>query len=86
LCGPVSIETFGLKQIEELNCAMQMSKVLPAIPGKVGHFMLNSVSGCRILIDFLLLGNFCQSINALDVAIFRHQQIENLIQLDHFNN
>jgi hypothetical protein len=32
-----------------------MSKVLPAIPGKVGHFMLSSVAGCRILIYFLPL-------------------------------
>ena len=57
-----------------------MSKVLPRIPGKVGHFMQCSVSGCRILIDFFLLGYFCQSTNSLDVAmcsIMCHQQIEN---------
>ena len=57
-----------------------MSKVLPRIPGKVGHFMQCSVSGCRILIDFFLLGYFCQSINSLDVAMCSikcHQQIEN---------
>ncbi len=49
------------------------SKVLPAIPEKVGHFMLYSVSGppagCRILVDFLLLvlrlGNFCPKVNPL---------------------
>jgi hypothetical protein len=40
-----------------------MSNVLPPNPGKVSHFMLSSVSGGRILIDFLLLGYLCQSID-----------------------
>ncbi len=82
LCGQVSIKTFGTKKIEELNRAKEMSKVLPAIPGKLGHFMLSSVAGRRILIDFLPLGYFCQSItwNPWDVAICHHQTIKNSIQ------
>ncbi len=82
--GLSQLKPLAQKKIEELSRAKEMSKVLAAIPGKVGHFMLSSVSGCRILIDFLLLGIFCQSINPL--AICRHQQIENLIRLNHFNN
>jgi hypothetical protein len=39
------------------------------IPGKVEHVLLSSVWGCFILIEFLLLGYFCQSIYRLDVAI-----------------
>ena len=69
---------------KKIEACKRMSKVLPPIPGKVWHFMLSSVSGCRILIDVLLLGYFCQSINHLDVAICRikcHQQIENSFNL-----
>jgi hypothetical protein len=46
-----------------------MSKVLSPVPGKVWHSMLSSVSGCQILIDVLLLGYFCRSINLLDATI-----------------
>ena len=46
-----------------------MSKVLLPNPGKVWHFILSSVSGCHILIDILLLGYFCQSINQFGVTI-----------------
>ncbi len=82
-----SIKTSGTIFFEEFELCKRMSKILPPIPGKVWHFMLSSVSGCRILIDVLLLGCFCQSINQLDVATCRmkcHQQIENSIQLNHF--
>ncbi len=86
-----SIKTFGTKKIEGLSVCKRMSRVRPPIPGKVWHFTsmkhcVSSVSGCRILIDVLLLGYFCQSMNQLDVAICRikcHPQIENSIQLNH---
>ena len=64
-----SIKTFGtilFWRVESCTC-------------KGMTFMLSGVSGCRILIDVLLLGYFCQSINQLDVAIRRHEQIENSI-------
>ncbi len=84
------LKPLAQKKDEEVkNRAREMPKVLPPIPGKVWHFMLSSVSGCDILIDYLLLGYFCQSINPLAVTICSikcHQQIENSIQLNHFNN
>ena len=85
----ISIKTFGTKKNWRAGSCKGKSKVLPPITGNVCHFMLSSVSGCSILIDFLLLGYFCQSMNPLDVAICSikcHQQIKNLIQLNHFNN
>ncbi len=39
------------------------------ISGKAGHDLISIVLGCYILIDFLLLGCFCQPIYLLDVAI-----------------
>jgi hypothetical protein len=44
------------KKIEELKSCKKMSKVLLPNSGKKGHFMQFSVSGCNILINFLLLG------------------------------
>ena len=85
----ISIKTFGTKTNGRAGQCKGKSKVLPPITGNVCRFMLSSVSGCSILIDFLLLGYFCQSMNPLDVAICSikcHQQIKNLIQLNHFNN
>lgn len=41
----------------------------PSISGKVGHDLISIVLGCYILIDFLLLGCFCQPIYLLDAAI-----------------
>jgi hypothetical protein len=46
-------------------------------------------SGCCILINFLLLGCLRQSIDLLDITICSikcHEQINNSIQLNHFNN
>ncbi len=67
----------------------------PPIIGKVGQVLLSSESGCCILIGFLFLGYFCQSIYLFDVAIC-HQQFENkfywtssvgpTIQLEEFLN
>ena len=56
----ISIKTIGKKNRRVGSCKMK-SKVLPPIPGKVYHFMLSSVSGCHIMIDFLLLGYYYQS-------------------------
>jgi hypothetical protein len=88
LSGPVQLKPLAQFFLRIESCK-RMSKVLPTTPGKVWHFMLSSVSGFHILIDVLLLGFFCQSIDQLDVAICRikcHQQIKNSIQLNHFNN
>jgi hypothetical protein len=77
------------KKNGRVGLCKRMSKVLPPIPGKGCHFVLSSVSGCRILIDFLLLGYFCQSINLLDIAlccIKCPHQIDHLNQLNHYNN
>ena len=41
----------------------------PPIFGKVGHSVLYSVRVCFILIGFLLLGYYCQSIYQLDVTV-----------------
>jgi hypothetical protein len=51
-----------MENIQEVNGRFErMPKMLPPIPGKVRHSLPFSVSGCCILIDFLFLGNFCQS-------------------------
>jgi hypothetical protein len=45
-----SNKTFGgQKKNQRVESCEIMSKVLPPIPGKLGHFMQSSVSGCRIL-------------------------------------
>jgi len=56
----ISIKTIGKKNRRVGSCKMK-SKVLHPIPGKVYHSMLPSVSGCHIMIDFLLLGYYYQS-------------------------
>ncbi len=96
LCGQVPIKTFGtiffwrVESFVAVFFGIVRKKCLSCyLPSrKIGHFMLSSVPGCRILIDFLLLWYFCQSItwNLLGVALCSHQQIENSIQLYHFNN
>ncbi len=87
--GPVSkLKPSSQKKIEELKSCKKMSKVLLPIFRKVGHFMQFSVSGCSILINFLLLGYLCQCTNRLDVGICSikyRQQIKNSIDLNHFN-
>ncbi len=63
-----SFKSFGT--LEEVNQIRQNASQRPnPISGKVGHSLLSNVWGCNILIDFLLLGYFCQSIYQLDVAI-----------------
>ena len=53
----ISIKTFGTTKFEEVRLVCKkMLKILPPVPGKVGHLLLASVSGCLILIDFLFLG------------------------------
>jgi hypothetical protein len=67
---------------ETTQAQLATPKLLSLNPGKVWHFMLSSVSGCPILIDVLLLGYLCQSIDPLDVAICCikcHNQIYNSI-------
>ncbi len=90
-----TLDSLDSSKIEEMNSARECSRFyLPTLdsgPGKVWHFMLSSVSGCCILIDVLLLGYLCQSINRLDVAICSiqcHEQINNSIhlQVNHSNN
>ena len=63
----ISIKTFGTKKNRRAGLCKGTSKVLPPITGDVCHFMLSSVSGCSILIDLLLLGYFCQSMNPLEI-------------------
>ncbi len=66
-CGPAP-KTF--ETLEEVNQNRQNALQRPSlISGKVGYSLLSSVWGCFILIDFLLLGYFCQSVYQLDVAI-----------------
>ncbi len=63
---------FQLKHLvfSEEVCRMQ-AKVTHPIPGQVGHVLLSGVWGYSILIDFSILGYFCQFIHPLDIAIFR---------------
>jgi hypothetical protein len=49
-----------------------VTKELPAIPGKVGHVLLSSASGCCIMFEFLFLGHFYDSMNLLDSATSVH--------------
>ncbi len=83
-----SIKPLAQKKLKrQLGCAKKNAE--PSIPpGKVGHFLLSSVSGSCILIDFLFLGYFYQSIKQLDITICSikcHQLIDNSIQHNHFN-
>ena len=55
-------------QLAQISADLAQKSVVSAkkkntspIPGKVYHFMLSSVSGCHIMIDFLLLGYYYQS-------------------------
>ncbi len=89
ICHCVLTCTSLYSAVPALNNAMVQKSVIlyrqgsyRDVPPRNGHFMLSSVSDCRILIDILLLGYFCQSINQLDV----HEQTGNSIQLNHFNN
>ncbi len=84
----ISIKTFGAKKIEESNCAREC-QMFNLQPWKGIIFLLSSVSGGCILIDVILLGYLCQSIDQWDIAICSikcHEQINNAIQLNHFNN
>ncbi len=82
------IKTFGTIFFEKLNCARECPRFyLPYLESyDILCCQVFSVSGSQILIDILLLGYFCQSINQLDVTISCikcHQQIKNSIQLNH---
>jgi hypothetical protein len=52
-----------------------MQKLLPLIPGKVGH-------GCCILIDFLFLGYICQYINPLELHRGNHDILHQVPSTD----
>ena len=66
--GSSIIKTFAINlNFEEV--ALKSKEWPPSISGKVGHDLISIVLGCSILIDFLLLGCFCQPIYLLDVAI-----------------
>jgi hypothetical protein len=56
----ISIKTIGKKKSKGWIVQDEVQG-LPPIPGKVYHFILSSVSGCHIMIDFLLLGYYYQS-------------------------
>lgn len=66
--GSLIIKTFA--QLEEVALkSKNVTEWPPSISGKVGHDLISIVLGCSILIDFLLLGCFCQPIYLLDAAI-----------------
>jgi hypothetical protein len=57
----ISIKLLAHKNNWRNELCQRICKVLPSILGKGWHFMLSSVSGCRILNDILLLEYFCIS-------------------------
>ncbi len=58
-------------RIDNSNTRNAATKCSTLIPGKVGHVLQSKVLICCILIQFLFLGFFCQSIHSLDVDICR---------------
>ena len=67
--GSSIIKTFAINFEEVALKSKHVTEWPPSISGKVGHDLISIVLGCSILIDFLLLGCFCQPIYLLDVAI-----------------
>ena len=78
-CGPVpQLKPFAKKR-KLKSCSRNADQGISPITGKAEHVLLSIVLGYCILIAFLFLGYFCQSVHPFDVAICRINQSRVLV-------
>ena len=71
---------YNLLQKKKLkSCSRNADQGISPITGKAEHVLLSIVLGYCILIAFLFLGYFCQSVHPFDVAICRINQSRVLV-------